>query len=315
MPDRCPTRIADNVLADPLLVYLDGDLVPLEDARVSVLDHGLLYGSAVFEGLSVDDGRIYRLREHMERFARSAVYIRVDPPMSVAEMSQAALDVAAANGMRDGYLRPLLTRGRGPMGLGAIADIKAPTFLVIPQVRDRLTDERRLERGLSACILGIRRIPAQCVDPRVKSNNYLNQVLGKFETWDAGADVGVMLTPNGEVSECCGENLFVVSGSVLRTPPAHLVLDGITRRSVMDLYAAAGGEVREEPLFPFDLYTADEIFVTATLIEVAAVTSIDGRRIADGSAGPVTRQLFAALRADMAATGEPVPFADGGGAA
>lgn len=297
-------------MPDPLLAYLDGDLLPLDQARISVLDHGLLYGSAIFEGVSVDDGRIYRLRQHMERFARSAAYIRVELPMSVAQMSQAALDVAAANGMRDGYLRPLLTRGSGPMGLSAVADIKTPTFMVIPQVRERLTDARRLESGLSACVLGTRRIPAQCVDPRVKSNNYLNLVLGKFETWDAGADVGVLLTPNGEVSECCGENLFVVSGSVLRTPPAHLVLDGITRRSVIDLFRGAGGVVREEPLFTFDLYTADEIFVTATLIEVAAVTSIDGRRIGTGSAGPVTRQLFSALRADMAATGEPVPYPD-----
>jgi branched-chain amino acid aminotransferase len=294
----------------PTLAYVNGDLVPIDSARISILDHGLLYGDGLFEGLSVDDGRIYRLEEHIDRLFRSAKYLRITPPLSRAEMVDVVANVAAVNGLRDGYMRPILTRGTGPMGLGATRDIVEPNFLIIPQVRARMTDEERLERGLRACTLNVRRIPAQCLDPRVKTTNYLNQILGKFETWDAGADVGVMLTPSGEVSECCGENLFIVTNGVLRTPLGHLVLEGITRRSVIDLHRAAGGEVREESLFPFDLYTADEIFVTATLIEVASVTTIDGRDVGDGRAGPVTRGVFTALRADMAVHGHVIAYSD-----
>jgi branched-chain amino acid aminotransferase len=296
------------VQAAPTLAYVNGNLVPIDSAKISILDHGLLYGDGLFEGLSVDDGRIYRLDEHIDRLFRSAKYLRITSPLPRADMADAVANVAAVNGLRDGYMRPILTRGTGPMGLGATRDIVVPNFLIIPQVRARMTDEARLETGLRACTLNIRRIPAQCLDPRVKTTNYLNQILGKFETWDAGADVGVMLTPSGEVSECCGENIFIVTNGVLRTPPGHLVLEGITRRSIIDIHRSAGGEVREESLFPFDLYTADEIFVTATLIEVASVTTIDGRGVGDGPAGPVTRRLFAALREDMAVNGRVVDY-------
>jgi branched-chain amino acid aminotransferase len=292
---------------NPLLVYVNGQHVPALAATVPVLDHGLLYGDGVFEGLSVDDGRIYRLRDHVERLFRSARAIRITPPLTVAELSEAVLQLAAANRLRDGYLRPLLTRGTGPMGLGATASIRTPNLLIIPQVRPRLTDVQRLDEGLRAAIVGVRRTPPECLDPRVKATSYLNQVMGKFAHWDAGADIGIMLTPDGQVAECCGENIFTVSGGVLHTPPASLVLPGITRASVMELHRRAGGEVREERITPASLLEADEIFVTATLIEIAAVTSVDGRRIGKGTAGPVTRSLLAALRADMRAHGDLVP--------
>jgi branched-chain amino acid aminotransferase len=293
---------------NPLLVYFNGDHLPITEARIQVLDHGLLYGDGVYEGLSVDAGRIYRLHDHIRRLFRSASAIRIPPPLSIDELARAVLELAAVNELRDGYLRPLITRGCGPMGLGASREIASPNVLIIPQVRDRLSDEQRLESGLSASVIAVRRTPPECLDPRVKSISYLNQVLGKFAHWDAGSDIGVMLTPDGDVAECCGENIFVVTGGVLRTPPGHLVLEGITRASVMELYRSAGGKVREERLSPADLYAADEIFVTATLIEVAAITTIDGQRVGDGAAGPVTRSLLHALRADMSERGDVVPY-------
>jgi branched-chain amino acid aminotransferase len=301
------TADAARVL-DPLLAYVNGKQVPITEACISVLDHGLLYGDGVYEGLSVDGGRIYRLRDHLERLFRSACAIRITPPLTLDGMFDAVLGVAATNRLRDGYLRPIITRGCGPMGLGATHEIITPNLLIIPQVRERLTDEQRLDRGLSAAVIDVRRTPPECMDPRVKSTSYLNQVMGKFAHWDAGADIGVMLTPDGDVAECCGENIFAVTGGVLRTPPGRLVLEGITRDSVMAMHRAAGGEVREERLTPDDLHAADEVFVTATLIEVAAITSIDGRRIGDGSAGPVTRSLIKALRADMRARGDVVSY-------
>jgi branched-chain amino acid aminotransferase len=294
-------------IREPLLVYVNGEHVPLTEAAVPVLDHGLLYGDGVFEGLSVDHGRIYRLRDHLERLFRSAQAIRITPPLSAAELADAVLQLAAVNWLMDGYLRPLLTRGTGPMGLGATADIQTPNLLIIPQVRPRLTDVQRLDQGLSAAVISVCRTPPECLDPRVKATSYLNQVMGKFAHWDAGADIGIMLAPDGQVAECCGENIFAVKEGVLRTPPAALVLPGITRASVMELYQSVGGEVREERLTPADLHEADEIFVTATLIEVAAVTSIDERPIGSGTAGPVTRSLLGALRADMRARGDVVP--------
>lgn len=301
-------------MSEQFVVYINGEIVPEHEATISVLDHSFLYGDGVFEGISVDHGRVFRLREHVARLFRSAAYLRIVPPLTESELCDAIVDLIARNDLRDGYVRPILTRGTGPMGIGATRDMTTPNLVLIPQRRKRLTDEARLEQGLSAKVLGIRRVPPECLDPRVKSNNYLNQILGKLEHWDAGADAGIVLDTDGFVAECCGENIFVVSEGVLRTPPRHTVLDGITRATVLELQRRRGAPAVEERLTLYDLYTADEAFITATLIEIAALTSIDGRRLGDGSAGPVTRELLTLLREEMLSAGTPVDFAAHAGA-
>jgi branched-chain amino acid aminotransferase len=293
---------------DNPLVYVGGELVPQSDARITVLDHGFLYGDAVFEGISIDGGRIFKLDEHIHRLFRSAAYLRIVPPVDIDGIRELVIRVVSANQLRDGYVRPILTRGTGPMGLGATRNIVTGNLVIIPQVRARLTDDERLVKGLHAKVVGTRRTPPECVDPRVKSTSYVNQILAKLEQWDAGADAAIMLGTDGLVAECAGENIFVVTSGVLRTPPHQYVLDGITRNTILELYARLGGVAREEPLSVYDLYTADEVFMTATLLEVAAITSVDGRRIGSGTGGPVTRQLLRELRTAMHEEGYPVPY-------
>jgi branched-chain amino acid aminotransferase len=291
---------------NPLLVYMNGELVEEDRALIPVLDHSFLYGDGIFEGISVDFGRIFRLAEHVARLFRSAAYLRISPPVGADELRAAVIEVARSNGLRDGYIRVVLTRGTGPMGIGATRTMTQPNLVIIPQVRPRLSEEQRLERGLRASVVSTRRIPPPCLDPRVKTNNYLNNILAKFEQWDSGAEAAIMLDVDGYVSECAGENIFVVTHDVLRTPPALTTLDGITRRAVLELQAARGGDAREETLTVYDLYTAQEVFMTATLVEVAALTVIDGRRIGSGTAGPLTRALASSLRDAMAREGTPI---------
>lgn len=293
---------------DPLLVYVNGRLLEGDEAVIPVLDHSFLYGDGVYEGISIDSGRIFRLDEHLARFLRSAAFLRIRCPLTLEELREAIARVVAENGVRDGYVRPILTRGTGPMGIGSTRDIATPNLVIVPQVRPRLSDERRLETGLRAKVVSVRRTPPECLDPRVKSNNYLNQILAKLEQWDAGADAAIMLDTEGYVCECAGENLFCVSNGVLRTPPPQTVLDGITRQTVLDLQRGRGGEAREERLTVYDLYTSQEVFMTATLIEIAALTQIDGRTIGSGSAGPVTRELLALLRETMMREGYVVEY-------
>ena len=291
-----------------MFVYVNGDLVAEEHATISVLDHSFLYGDGVFEGISVDRGRIFRLDAHLARLLRSAERLRISSFLSFEQLKEAVVQVVATNGLRDGYVRPILSRGTGPIGIGYTREIKRPNIVIIPQVRPRLSDEQRLVHGLAAKVLDIRRTPPQCLDPSVKSNNYLNQILGKWEQWDAGVDIGIMLDVDGAISECCGENIFLVKGEVLRTPPAHNILNGITRQAIMELWRREDHEVSEEPLTAADLLAADEVFVTATLIEVAAITVIDGRTIGTGEGGPITRRLLKLLREEMFSTGLPVDY-------
>lgn len=293
-----------------MLVYVNGEFVPEEQAAISVLDHSFLYGDGVFEGISIDRGRIFRLDAHMARLFRSAQHLRIQGDLSIEHLKGVIVRVVATNGLRDGYVRPIVSRGTGPMGIGYTREITRPNIVVIPQIRPRLSDDQRLVQGLSAKVLEIRRTPPECLDPSVKSNNYLNQILGKWEVWDAGVDIGIMLDVRGTVSECCGENIFIVNGETLRTPPPTGILNGITRQAIIELWRREGGEAREEALTVEDLYSADEAFVTATLIDVAALTSIDGRKVGSGKGGPVTRNLLNMLRNEMFETGLSVDYQD-----
>ena len=274
-----------------LWVYLNGKFVPAAEATVSVFDRSFVYGDGVFEGIEVENGGIFKLDAHVERLYRSAAFLRIAIPMPKADMRDVIIEVVRRSELRNGYVRPLVSRGAGPLGLERVAELSAPTVVVMPQ--HRLSKEARSYR---AVVLATRRNPAQCLDPRVKSNNYLNNVLGKFEQLDAGADAGIFLDIDGFVSECCGENLFAVTGGRVATPPATRTLDGITRQTVIALARDAGLPVAETEMTRYDLYTADELFLTATLSGIGYIVEVDGRRIGTGEPGPVSRELYAQYR-------------------
>ena len=278
--------------ADGLCVYLNGKFVPAAEATVSVFDRSFVYGDGVFEGIEVENGGIFKLDAHVDRLYRSAVFLRIAIPMSKDEMREAIIEVVKRSDLRNGYVRPLVSRGAGPLGLERVAELGPPTVVVMPQHRPP-----KEARSYRAVILATRRNPAQCLDPRVKSNNYLNNILGKFEQVDAGADAGIFLDVDGFVSECCGENLFSVREGRIATPPATRTLDGITRQTVIALAGEAGIPVAECEMTRYDLYTADELFLTATLSGIGYIVEVDGRRIGSGEPGPVSRQLYALYRA------------------
>jgi branched-chain amino acid aminotransferase len=278
--------------ADGLCVYLNGKFVPAAEAMVSVFDRSFVYGDGIFEGIEVENGGIFKLDAHVDRLYRSAVFLRIAIPMSKDEMREAIIEVVRRSDLRNGYVRPLVSRGAGPLGLERVAELGPPTVVVMPQHRPP-----KEARSYRAVILATRRNPAQCLDPRVKSNNYLNNILGKFEQVDAGADAGIFLDVDGFVSECCGENLFSVREGRIATPPATRTLDGITRQTVIALAGDAGIPVAECEMTRYDLYTADELFLTATLSGIGYIVEVDGRRIGSGEPGPVSRQLYALYRA------------------
>jgi branched-chain amino acid aminotransferase len=289
-----------------LKVYVNGAFLPASEAKVSVFDHSFLYGDGIFEGIRVDKGKIFKLDEHIDRLFRSAQFIHLAIPLTFKEMRDAVIATVAINRLSDGYLRPLVTRGEGLLGIEATKSLGHPNVFVIPQVRRKFDDSVRMEKGLRAKVLSIRRIAPQSLDPRIKSNNYLNNILGKFEQWAAQADVGIMLDSEGWVTEGCSENIFCVSRGVLFTPPAFRTLDGITRQTVLhELCPALKLEAKEKDLTTYDLYTADEAFVTGTLTEVVPIVEIDGRRLGNGKPGPISLRILSALRELMARSGTP----------
>ena len=277
---------------DGLWVYLNGKFVPAAEATVSVFDRSFVYGDGVFEGIEVENGGIFKLEAHVDRLYRSAAFLRIAIPIAKSEMQAAIIEVVRRSDLRNGYVRPLVSRGAGPLGLERVAELGPPTVVVMPQHRP--SKEARTYR---AVIVATRRTPPQCLDPRVKSNNYLNNVLAKFEQLDAGADAGIFLDVDGFVSECSGENLFAVTAGRLATPPATRTLDGITRQTVIALARDAGVEVTETEMTRYDLYTADELFLTATLSGIGYIVQVDGRTIGAGEPGTVSRRLYALYRA------------------
>jgi len=271
-------------------------LIPQEKATVSVFDHGFVYGDGAFEGLRVDNWVIFRLDEHIDRLYRSAQYLKFQIPISKDEMKKAIAKTVRKSKLRDGYLRPIVTRGQGPLGVEASRNLSKPTIVIIPQIRKKFDDHIRLDVGVRAIIASTRRTPAQCVDPQVKSCNYINNILAKMEAWDASVDMAIMLGVDGFVSEGATENIFVVRNGILKTPMTISALDGITRREVIELVHKNGIPFMETNLTAYELYAADEVFLTGTLTELLPVTQIDGRVIGSGKAGPITRLLETKLR-------------------
>lgn len=272
------------------LVYLDGELVPAEEAKVSVFDHGLLYGDGVFEGIRAYNGRVFKLDEHVQRLYGCARTIMLDIPMSQDEMKEAVVQTVRANGLRDGYVRLVVTRGAGDLGLDPRKCPRPFVFIVADSIS--LYPDETYERGLTIVTCATRRNSPDALDPMIKSLNYLNNILAKIETNRAGADEGLMLNSDGYVTECTGDNIFLFRRGELVTPPVHLgALEGITRDVVMDLARADGLEVHEHPFRLSAVYTADECFLTGTAAEVVPVTYVDDRPIGTGQPGPITRAL------------------------
>ena len=271
-------------------VYINDSLVPTEKATLSVYDHGLLYGDGVFEGIRVYDGRVFLLREHIERLYEGADAIRLEIPLSQSEMIDAVEETVKANGPEVTYVRLLVTRGSGTLGLD-IRKTDNPQVIVIAD-RIIMYPPELYEQGLHVITAKTIRNHPDALDPRIKSLNYLNNILARIEATDAGAAEALMLNHNGEVAECTGDNVFVVREGRISTPPISAgILAGITRNTVIALAREAEYIVEETALLPTDVYSADECFLTGTAAEVVAVVRLDGREIGNGKPGPVTQKL------------------------
>jgi len=282
-------------------IYLDGKFVPAEEAAVSVYDHGLLYGDGVFEGIRAYNGRVFRLEEHVKRLYDSAKAIMLEKPMTEAEMAAAILETLRKNGLKDAYIRPLVTRGVGDLGLDPRKCAK-PTVMIISQKWDAMYGDL-YEVGLTAITVTVRRNSPAALPPNIKSLNYLNNILAKIEANVKGGNEAIFLDDAGNVSEGSGDNIFVVKDGEISTPHTANNLKGITRLAVIEVALAKGYEVKDANLGLFDLYTADEIFVTGTAAEVAPVTKIDGRVISGGRPGPVTKDLIEGFKEMTMPTG------------
>jgi branched-chain amino acid aminotransferase len=271
-------------------VYIDGKYFGREEARISVFDHGLLYGDGIFEGIRVYRGRIFKLREHIERLFDSAKSILLDIPHTREEMAAITESAVRENGTVDGYVRLIVTRGVGDLGINPYLCGKASVIVIVGEIE--LYPREHYEKGIPIVTAPSRRLGPDVFDPRVKSLNYLNNVLAKIEARQAGCLEAVLLNSQGFVSECTADNVFLVKKGTLFTPsPVHSILDGITRRTVMELAAGVGVPFAETALTRYDLYTADECFLTGTGAEIMPITTVDGRSIGSGLPGTVTRKL------------------------
>lgn len=288
-----------------LRIWLDGQLVDECEAKVSVFDHGLLYGDGVFEGIRAYNGRVFRLDEHIARLYDSAKVITLRIPLTPKQMADVVRQTLRANGLRDAYIRLVVTRGKGDLGLDPRKCPVATVFCIASKIT--LYPEQFYAQGLKLVTGSVRRVRGDQFSPRIKSLNYLNNILAKIEGINAGTIETLMLTHDGYVLECTGDNIFLVRGGALITPPLWLgPLEGVTRNAVIALARKRKLAVREEPFTPYELYTADECFLTGTAAEVIPVVEVDGRVIGDGKPGTVTKGLIAAYRKLTQTTGVPI---------
>jgi len=276
-------------------IWLDGKLVDESDAKLSVLDHGTLYGDGVFEGIRVYNRRIFQCRAHIDRLFESARRIRLAIPMTKQELIDAMNETVRADECENGYIRLVVTRGRGTLGLNPFKCPKPSVFIIAADIA--LYPREMYDNGMAVIIAKTVRCSANMIDPGIKSLNYLNNICARIEAVDAGVAEAIMLNNKGEVTECTGDNIFIVTGGRVATPQADAgILMGITRGVVIRLAGKLGIEVTEGSITPDDLYAADECFLTGTAAEVISVTRIDGHVIGDGRPGPVTQKLLAAYR-------------------
>jgi len=288
-----------------LKIYIDGNFYPEAEAKISVFDHGLLYGDGVFEGIRFYQGRVFRLEEHIARLWDSAKGIALEIPMSALELTAATLETIRQNDLHDGYIRLLVTRGAGSLGLSPDS-CRRPSIVIIAATI-ALYPEALYEKGLNMVTCATRRTAAAALSPRIKSLNYLNNVLAKIEAQQAGAAEGVMLNEQGYVAECTGDNLFILKGGRLYTPPVNAgILEGVTRRVAFELAEKNGFVVEERDLTRYDIITADECFLTGTAAEIIPAVELDRRLIGNGQPGPVTLKLIEDFRRLTQTTGTPI---------
>lgn len=286
-------------------IYIDGKFLDENNATVSVFDHGLLYGDGVFEGIRAYNGRVFKLKEHIDRLFFSAKAILLTIPMTHAQVIEAVLETCRQNEIRDGYIRLVVTRGVGGLGLNPNR-CKAPSIIVIAD-KIQLYPKEFYERGLDIITVPTVRNLHSALNPAIKSLNYLNNILAKIEANNAGCEEAIMLNAEGYVAECTGDNLFMVRGQHLITPPLYAgALYGITRGVVMDLARQDGMTVSETNLTRYDLFNADECFLTGTGAEIIPVVKIDGRVIGSGRPGPATRKLEQSYRRLAESSGEVI---------
>lgn len=288
------------------LVYINGKFFPRSQATISVFDHGLLYGDGVFEGIRAYSGKVFRLREHLERLYRSAQVVSLEIPTTLEDMQESVLECLRVNDLSDAYIRLIVTRGIGDLGLDPRKCHGGPTTIIIADAIELYPPEL-YENGLEIITVTTRRNLPSALSPAVKSLNYLNNILAKMEVNRAGLHEGLMLNHEGYVAEATGDNIFFSDGTDLVTPPSSVgILVGITRGVVMEIAAETGTAVREERFLLPDIYTARECFLTGTAAEIIPVVSVDGRVIGDGKPGKLTRELMARFRQRTLEEGAPI---------
>lgn len=287
-------------------IYIDGKFYEKEEARVSVFDHGLLYGDGVFEGIRAYNGRVFMLEEHVRRLFESAKGVLIEPLWSPQEVFKAIVESVRVNGLRDAYIRVVMTRGVGDLGLD-MRNCKRPTLVIIAD-KIQLFPEIYYKKGAEVLTSSLRRSSPQSLNPQVKSLNYLTNIMAKAEAVRSGAQEAILLNLEGYVAECSGDNIFFLKRGVVKTPPVWAgILEGVTRQVILGLLRERFKTPAVEDLFTtFDLYSAEEVFLTGTGAEVIPVVRVDGRTIGNGQPGPFTSKLIAAFREFTQKTGAPV---------
>jgi len=286
-------------------IFLNGEFVQKQDAKVSVYDHGYLYGDGVFEGIRVYDGNVFRLKEHLIRLYESAKSILLTIPYSLEELTQIVVDTVNRNNLHSGYIRLVVSRGEGNLGLDPTSCPRANVVVIAEQLA--LFPQELYEIGMEIVTVATRRNRSDVLNPQIKSLNYLNNILVKIEAKLAGVQEALMLNDQGFVAEGSGDNVFLVKGNKLITPPSSAgALEGITRNAIMELGDTLGYEVEEKLFTRHDVYIADEVFLTGTAAEVIGVSKVDGRVIGDGKPGPNTQRLLKAFRQLVVEDGEKI---------
>ena len=287
-------------------MYVDGKFLPSSEAKVSVFDHGLLYGDGVFEGIRAYNRRVFKLERHVERMYQSAKAIDLKIPHTSEAFVELILETCRRNNIVDGYIRPIVTRGPGDLGLDPRKCKRGPTVAIIAQNSIMLYPREKYEKGLRLVTSSYRRVPPQSLSPSIKSLNYLNQIVARIEANQYGADEALLLDVQGYVSEASADNFFIISNHALVTPPTSTNLPGVTRETVLELAAKLGLEAHERPFTLYDVWSANEAFITGTAAEIGPVVEVDGRAIGDSKPGPVTKKIMAAFRELVTTTGTPI---------
>ncbi|WP_342490788.1 branched-chain-amino-acid transaminase [Bacillus sp. FSL R5-0422] len=290
-------------------IFLNDELVKKEDAKISVYDHGFLYGDGVFEGIRVYNGNIFRMKEHLDRLYDSARSIMLNIPYSLEELTEKMIHTVERNGLKDAYIRLVVSRGAGDLGLDPNNCGRANTVIIVEPLA--IFPKHLYETGIDIVTVPTRRNRPDVLSPKVKSLNYLNNILVRIEAHMAGVSEALMLNDQGYVAEGSADNVFIYKKGKLYTPPGYIgALEGITRNAIMEIAEDLGYEVKEEPFTRHDVYTAEEVFLTGTAAEVIAVVKVDGRTIGEGRPGVHTNKLLEQFRKRVVEEGEKVVFTD-----